>query len=137
MPWTRFIKPYEHIYIEAPEAEARAVFFNRFNRNPDRVTCTCCGSDYSVSEEPTLEAITAYARNCDYDKKTRKYVERQEPGKMAIRKQCRTKAADPWGLYLTVDQYVKQPDVLLIRADEIKESERSAKIPAQGYVWVD
>jgi hypothetical protein len=38
-----------HIYIEAPLDEARVIFYNRFGRNPDYVTCTCCGSDYSVN----------------------------------------------------------------------------------------
>ncbi len=43
-------EPWEHILIEANEAEARVIFYNRFGHNPDRVTCTCCGSDYSVYE---------------------------------------------------------------------------------------
>lgn len=38
------------LYIEAPEDEAIGVFYNRFGRNPHRVTCTCCGPDYSVRE---------------------------------------------------------------------------------------
>ena len=71
--WTHFYdmhsgggskEPYEHIYIEAPLAEAKVIFYNRFGHSPDRVSCTCCGYDYSVSEYETLdEAIKGYAKN--------------------------------------------------------------------------
>lgn len=74
MPWTQFWdmhsggdlkeKPYHMIYIEAPKDEARVIFYNRFGHNPERVSCTCCGEDYSVSEEPTLEQLTGYHRGC-------------------------------------------------------------------------
>ena len=70
--WTSFMdmhsgggtkeEPYEYIYIEAPENEAITIFYNRFGHNPHRVTCTCCGEDYSVSSDETLELITAYNR---------------------------------------------------------------------------
>lgn len=143
--WTRFmdmhsgggtkVKPYEYIYIEAPEDEAKAVFFNRFGRNPSRVTCTCCGDDYNIEQYATLKEATAFERNCDYEGD--KYVERQEPRKIGIRERCGTAVSDPWGLYVTVEQYVQRPDVLVIRKKEIKASERKAAIPQQGYVWVD
>ena len=54
--------PYEHIFIEAPLEEAVRIFYNRFGHNPYRVSCTCCGEDYSVSEYDTLEEATAYHR---------------------------------------------------------------------------
>jgi hypothetical protein len=70
--WTRFMdmhsgggckeKPYEYIYIEAGETEAKTIFYNRFGHNPERVTCTCCGEDYSTSEYKTLEEATQYQR---------------------------------------------------------------------------
>lgn len=62
--WTRFYdihsgggakEKWGIIYIEAPEQEAKVVFYNRFGHNPDRVTCTCCGNDYSISEYGSLE----------------------------------------------------------------------------------
>ena len=53
---------WDKIYIEAPEDEARAVFYNRFERNPSRVTCTCCGDDYSISEDDSIEQATGYHR---------------------------------------------------------------------------
>lgn len=52
-----------HIFIEAPESEAKVIFYNRFGRNPDKVTCACCGNDYSTSESESLEQATGYYRN--------------------------------------------------------------------------
>jgi hypothetical protein len=59
--WTKFFDmhsggpckepPYEEIFIEAPEAEARRVFYAKFGHNPDRVTCPCCGEDYAVYDD--------------------------------------------------------------------------------------
>ena len=76
MVWTRFMDmhsgggakeaPYEYIYIEAPESEAKTIFYNRFGHNPERVSCACCGEDYSISEEESLEQATAFERGCDY-----------------------------------------------------------------------
>lgn len=56
------LEPWSKIYIEAPEAEAKSVFYARFRRNPDRVTCTCCGPDYSVQEYQSIEEATSYHR---------------------------------------------------------------------------
>ena len=39
------------VLIEANESEAISVFYSRFGINPNRVSCTCCGSDYSVWED--------------------------------------------------------------------------------------
>ena len=44
-------EPFEHIYIEAPQEEAELIFFNRYGHNPNRVSCTCCGEDYNISED--------------------------------------------------------------------------------------
>ena len=38
------------IYIEAPEDIATRVFEEKFNKNPCAVSCSCCGSDYSICE---------------------------------------------------------------------------------------
>lgn len=135
MTWTRFMDthsgggtkevPYEYIYVEAPEAEAKVIFYNRFGHSPDRVTCTCCGSDYSIDDEPTLAEATAYARGCDYDHDAKQYVERFRL---------------EWsGLdhLLTVEEYVALAEVLVIAADDIKPAERDGNVPDQGYVWVD
>lgn len=94
------VSPYEYIYIEAPEAEARVIFYNRFGRNPDRVTCTCCGEDYSLTEGDSLERLSAYDRRCEWPKGD--------------------KDRDLTTAKQTVEEYLARPDVLLIRADEIK-----------------
>lgn len=71
MPWTQFMDMHsgggskedqQYIYIEAPGREAVVIFYNRFGHNPHRVTCTCCGSDYSISESATLDEATQYER---------------------------------------------------------------------------
>jgi hypothetical protein len=133
MTWTQFWdmnsgggrkEPFEHCYIEAPEDEAVAVFYSRFGHNPNRVTCTCCGPDYSVSDYETLEQASGYHRGCDHDRETGQYVERP--------------ATDPYARpYLTVEEYLTRPEIEVIRADEITDDERTADVPEQGYVWQD
>lgn len=97
-----------HIFIEAPEAEARIIFYNRFGHNPDRVTCTCCGADYAVSEYPTLEKATKFQRQ--------RYGDRAPQA---------------------LDAYIASDDVYVIYARDIKPSERTGTVPEQGYVWRD
>lgn len=106
-------EPYEHIYIEASKEEAKVIFYNRFGHNPERVTCTCCGEDYWASEEENLEALTEYQRR------------RSATG---YRKK---------GPLIPLDKYLAQGNVLVIRAADIKSSERTGNVPRQGYVWVD
>jgi hypothetical protein len=43
------------IVIEADQHDAEIVFFNRFGHNPHRVSCTCCGPDYSVYEDDDFD----------------------------------------------------------------------------------
>lgn len=115
-------KPYEKIYIEAPEKEAKIIFYNRFGHSPERVTCTCCGEDYSISEAKTLAEASGYHRGCAYEGDG--YVEK--PSK------------DGWARkYVTLKEYKKQKDVLVIPASQIKPEERVGEVPSQGYVWVD
>lgn len=47
-------------FIEAPEQVARAVFEDLFDRDPDHVTCDCCGPDYSVYEVKSIEEDLAH-----------------------------------------------------------------------------
>ena len=69
--WTEFMdmhsggfqkEPYSHIYIEAPEDKAVVIFYNIFGHNPNRVTCTCCGPDYSILESDSFDEATRYWR---------------------------------------------------------------------------
>lgn len=134
MPWTEFWDMHsgggtkegdcEQIFIEAPLDEATSVFYAKFGHNPERVSCTCCGEDYSITEYKSLEQATAFHRGCKYDDKLRQYVE----------------VADPDGFknsYKTVEQYKKEKTALFIYADEIKPEERTVDVPDQGYVYID
>ncbi len=132
MEWTQFWdmhsgggtkeEPYEKIYIEAPETEAKVIFYNKFGHNPERVSCTCCGEDYSISESVSLEQASAYHRNCRYDEKVKGYVE--EPDNKYGEKKL-----------ITIAEYSKQKDVLVVYAKDIKETERVGEVPEEGYVW--
>lgn len=130
--WTQFMdmhsgggskEPQEYIYIEAPEDEAKTIFYKRFRHNPERVTCTCCGEDYSVTEEETLEQATAFERGCDYDRGVDRYRERPSEGFSPFE-------------YKTLGDYLKT-DILVIYAKDIKPEERVGDVPRQGYIWQD
>jgi len=56
---------WNHIYIEAPEHLAKAVFEAEFDRDPDNVTCSCCGPDYCTDEGVSLSELTKFHRS-DY-----------------------------------------------------------------------
>lgn len=140
-------KPFEKIYIEAPEDEARSVFYARFGHNPSRVTCTCCGEDYSVSESETLERATGYHRNCEYAYFDKKGVEQELPegmnhawanGEGWIQRTVERQRVTKWGVpgpYIPLNEYIAMPDVLVIYAAEIADDERRHDVPEEGYVW--
>lgn len=112
------------IFIEATEDEAKVIFYNRFGHNPDRVSCTCCGPDYSITEYSDLLQATGYHRGCACPKD--EYIE--EPTR------------EPWSRlypYQTLAVFRKRKDVLIIPAGKIKTSERKGNLSQQGYVWVD
>ena len=110
-----------HIYIEAPQDQAEIIFYNRFDRNPHRVTCTCCGSDYSLSESQTLREATAFHRGCAYDDKKKEYVE-----------QANTKYRQK---YIPLTTFLKSKDIKVIYAKDINPSEKRGTLPEEGYVW--
>lgn len=119
--WTQFMdmhsggsskEKWQYIYIEAPIDVAEIVFYKRFGHNPYRVTCSCCGDDYSVSDYDTLEEATSYNRN-DYDSK------------------WNDKEVIP------IEQYILDENVHIIYDKDIKPEERVGKLPEQGYVWVE
>ena len=140
---------WEYIYIEAPKEEAKIIFYNKFGRNPDKVSCTCCGPDYSVNDEETLDQATAYDRNCKFTYKNSKgkevprekawvpgkglkpgytngYVEKQDPMKAKYNHK-----------YISVDKYLRDENVKVIYKKEISSSDRKGTVPEQGFVWVD
>lgn len=129
-PWTQFMDmhsggslklKHQYIYIQAPEAEAEIIFYKKFGRNPNRVTCTCCGEDYSTTESKDLYQATAHERNCHYEEN--KYIER-----------LREKAYDGQK-YIPLHEYLNEKGVLFIFEDEIKPEERVGELPEEGYVW--
>ena len=156
MEWTRFMdmhsggglkEKWAYIYIEAPEDMAKIIFYNRFGHNPERVTCTCCGDDYSISEEKNIEQITAYERGLAFayfrpDGTECPESEGWKPGKgitegYVSRYVERQSERFSFNKYHTLDEYRKRDDVLFIPADEIKETERVGEVPEQGYMWKD
>ena len=147
--------PFNHIYIEAPEDEAVVIFYNRFGHNPHRVTCTCCGADYSIDSEESLARLTGFHRNCasletprderglykqpddpwfkeHYYLEPHEYAEAEARG-YKIDARFASLRSRP---HMTVDEYLKQDDVLVIRAADIADSERQGDVPEQGFVWV-
>ena len=157
MVWTRFMDmhsgggtkepPYEHIYIEAPEPIASIVFYNRFGHSPDRVSCTCCGEDYSVDESETLQEASAYERNCRWAYYAPDGQEVPEElawksGK-GLQNGCRSGyAEEPRNEsyarpHIKLEDYLKQKDVLFIYAKDITEEEKKGSLPLSGYQWFD
>ncbi len=119
--------PYDKIYIEASEDEAIRIFYNRFGHNPQRVTCTCCGEDYSISESDSLAQATGYHRNCDWPKGEEGYTEEARTSEYS----------DHVWKHITLEDYLKKETVLVIYADDIEPEERKGDVPNQGYVWMD
>jgi hypothetical protein len=129
--WTKFWdmhsgggakEDYELIYIEAPEEEAKVIFYNRFGHSPEKVTCTCCGQDYSI-EDGELSQITGYHRGCKND--GIKYIEE------------RCTRFGP-AAFTPLEDYMKPGGhALFIKKEDIKDEERQGSVPKQGYVWVD
>ena len=152
--WTRFMdmhsgggqkEKWPYIIIEASEREARVIFYNRFGHNPERVTCTCCGEDYSISEAESLEQITAHDRGCAYayfDQGGNEVPEKEafvsgkgmKPGYVG---RYIERGDAEYKAYRTLDAYLTSGECLVIRANEIKPEERTGDVPEEGYVWVD
>ena len=155
MKWTQFWdmhsgggskEPQTQIYIEAPEDEARVIFYNKFGHNPDRVTCTCCGSDYSVSESDSLLQATAYQRGCKYAyMKDGKEIPKSEGfirGKGTAKGVVAGYIEKPddryaFNEYKTLEEYLVSEDALFIYDKDILPEWRSGELPQQGFVWVD
>lgn len=144
-------KDYGHIFIEAPREEAVKIFYSRLKHNPERVSCTCCGKDYAISEGESLEQITAYHRGCDhaYTRPDGTECPQEEgwvPGKGLVKgyksgyveRRRKESYAPP---YVSLQQALKsgtfggRDKFLVIRATEIKLKERKHKVPTQGFVW--
>jgi hypothetical protein len=133
---------WNYIYIEAPLQEAKVIFFHRFDRSPSRVTCTCCGPDFSMMESETLEEATGYERKLPWiepvingkpDARQGKQLEYGEemPEGWLLEKYPPSEPA------ITIEEYCKFANVKIIRAYEILPEERIGDVPREGYVWMD
>jgi hypothetical protein len=58
--------PFTHIYVDAPLEKALEIFKDTFKRDPDNVTCKCCGEDFVYEEHSSLEEASAYDRECKW-----------------------------------------------------------------------
>lgn len=133
MVWTQFWDmhsgggtkedPYDMIYIEAPVDEAEIIFYNRFGHNPNRITCSCCGEDYSIDCNESLEQLTGYHRNCSFSESLKQYTETTNTGKYV------------YGKYQSLEDYCAQDSVLVIYANQIEDDERHGELPKSGWVW--
>lgn len=172
--WTQFMDmhsggglkeaPKQYIYIEASEAEARVIFYNRFGHSPNRVSCTCCGEDYSLSEGVSLLRVTAFERHCDNLNTPRDsttglyrapddpwfeehyYLEPDEVIEATRRgyvvhentsKRIGRQHGSDFGRYQTLAEYLRNPEVLVIADADIKPEWRTGGVPEQGYAWQD
>jgi hypothetical protein len=64
---------FTHIYVDAPLDEALTIFKDTFKRDPNNVTCKCCGEDFVYEEYPSLEEATAYDRKAEWDDIKQRY----------------------------------------------------------------
>ncbi len=54
-------EPFDVLIIECgSEEEACSIFYSRFGHSPRRVTCTCCGQDYSIWEHADRGELEKY-----------------------------------------------------------------------------
>ena len=118
--WTRFFDMHSGgdakeqvslIYIEAPQQEAEIVFYNRFGHDPNRITCSCCGEDYSIDEDETLEEATSYERKI-WDISNKEYKTN-----------------------MTVEEFINSGRCWVIYDKDIKPEERVGELPESGWVW--
>jgi hypothetical protein len=154
MKWTQFWdmhsgggqkEKFSQCFIEAPEKEAKVIFYNRFGHSPERVSCTCCGEDYSVSESETLEQATAYQRGCAYGYfKGKKRIPDSEgfvSGKgspKGVKGMYIEEADSKYSKeYIPLEKYIQKDDVCVIYAKDIKPTEKVGEVPEQGYVRMD
>lgn len=136
---------YAHIYIEAPEEEAKIIFYNRFGHNPDRITCTCCGNDYSISDSDSIEQLTAFDRGCRYayfrdgimlsDEESEPIKYKRNNGLLSKWIEEPDRQYDPNKKLLTLDEYFNKKDVLAIYDKDILPEERIGELPEEGYIW--
>lgn len=134
--WTQFMdmhsggrlkeKSYKLIFIEAPRKQAKIIFYNLFGHNPERITCPCCGEDYSISEHEDLAQLTGHERGCrtlatprgknglykndDPVIKKKYYLEDGENPP----KGYKLSSFAVWGKYQTLKSFIRRKSILII-----------------------
>lgn len=136
MTWTRFMDihsggrqklDWDYIYIEAKEDDAAKVFMHRFGRNPNNITCSCCGEDYNFYEQgDDLAQASGFDRKCRY--MNGHYIEaNDEYGRKFI----------PFQVWLA-DAKDEDSDHLIIYAKDIKPEELKGETPRRGHLeWIE
>jgi hypothetical protein len=116
--------PYEQIFIEMPEKEAISVFYTRFGHNPYRITCTCCGEDYSISEWDSLAEATSYFRNASVQEDGTEKFHNNYCGDVDDRR------------LISVDELKKNTKFLFIYNSDISRNEATIReLPEEGWTW--
>lgn len=124
MTYTRFMdmhsggklkEKWQYIYIELPEGLAKGFFQEFFGHNPENITCTCCGEDYSISEDEALEQLSGYERGCNYNEN--KYIE--SPYKYSFKG---INDEDLYKTYFTLEQWINSGEqARLINKTEVDQ----------------
>ena len=65
--------PFTHIYVDAQLDKALNIFKDTFERDPNNVTCKCCGEDFVYEEYNSLEEATAYDCKANWNDLKQKY----------------------------------------------------------------
>lgn len=134
---------WEKIYIEADEPEAVVIFYNRLGHNPNRVSCTCCGEDYSISSKESLEQVSGYHRGCRYAyfkdgieiSRNEGFIVGKGIASGVVAKYIEEPALGGFVGFQKLEDYKENKDVYVIYASEIDDEERVGEVPEQGYVW--
>lgn len=86
--WTRFHDhntggtmktTYREIYIRAPVREAKVIFYDVIGHDPEKISCECCGEDFTIDELELSRAELLDLKRRTYalfmETKQRKYKE--------------------------------------------------------------
>jgi len=151
---------WKYIFIEAPQSEAVIIFQNRFGRNPNKITCGCCGSDYSISEDTNLKVASGFERGCDsletptnekglylndeedlakvYGKEAARYFKEHyylddgEEPKHGFKRE--EKHYKPHEFQLLKD-FKRRKEVFIIPKEKIKAEEKEGELKEEGWIW--
>lgn len=126
--------PYQYILIEASQKEAEIIFYNKFGHNPNKITCRCCGPDYSIQEKESIAQLTGFYRGCRQviskeNNNLWKYIELNEkiPDNYVV------SCSKIYKTYQTTEQFCKQDDVLVIKNNDILAGYRIGVIPEDDF----